>query len=56
MTNYKCACPWCPKEVEPGCEALVSGEATCKDHDYRNLLIPKGESKGDLTSEKAELK
>jgi hypothetical protein len=31
----RCACPWCPNEVEPGCEAPVSGEPTCKEHDWR---------------------
>ena len=34
----KCACPWCEKESEDGCEAFFSGEPTCRKHDYRSIL------------------
>jgi len=34
----KCACPWCPKEAEEGCEAFFTGEPTCKEHDYLTVF------------------
>lgn len=34
----RCSEPWCAEEAEPGCEAPISGEPTCRRHDYLTIF------------------